>query len=130
MRGNNDVSAFEGNKLTLDEETQCFKKAAELGCLDFRMNPRTHLAEFSVPFCGEWQMIPMDGEDQINRYAAAVCALFFDLKLGKKRLEFRNSGKMDFHGVFSCKESEKEVIELSMAAAEARAFGDKYGAPR
>ena len=91
----------------MSEELECFRQAAKLGCPDFRWNENVALPEFSVPFCGEWQMLPMDGEDQINRYAAAVCAEFLHNWVAPNMVESHKRGEL---------------------VTQARAFGKKYGA--
>lgn len=85
------------------DELEPFRKAAELGCPDFRWNENIGLPEFDI--FESWQALPMDGEEKVNRYASAVCAEWW----WQRGADDANSGYLEH-----------------MQAA--RAFGRKYGA--
>lgn len=53
----------------MQDELECFKKCAELGCPDFTLHGRDIIL---FTFGGIWELLP-NNVSRINRYAANVC---------------------------------------------------------
>jgi hypothetical protein len=101
----------------VSDELECFRKAAELGCIDFKIvtglvhfyTPRTNSYALPAGTFGE-----LSGDSimyrRINRYAAAVCAAWWQER---------------FDSAVSKTSSEDSACVRMRDAA--RAFGKKYG---
>jgi len=95
------------------DELECFRKAAELGCPDFRLGHYCFLApdpESEHPYTIK---LP-DDDPRMNRVAAAVCAEWWSTKDG-----------VEVQSMSLQRKYEKERMEM---IEQARAFGKKYGA--
>lgn len=103
-----------------EDELECFRKAVELGCLDFKLQLNTILFRYRKDFTPLHVKFEIDdGEEskRINRYAAAVCAEWWHEQSADPNKDVKNDEEL-IGFTLQC---------LSMIDA-ARAFGKKYGA--
>jgi hypothetical protein len=97
----------------MTDELECFRKAAELGCKDFYNSGKDMMFRGTTQYS---YLLPCVTEgsftdNKINRYAAAVCA------------EFWNEQTMKLPHMCNFKLWE-HCMKMQKAA---RAFGEKYG---
>ena len=95
----------------MDDELECFRRAADLGCKDFLVEHGVILFR-SMEVVESWFCLPSRvfqdlQAHRINHYAAAVCAEWWN-----------TSGQNCAH-----------PLTVDSYIKEARAFGKKYGAP-
>lgn len=104
----------------MNDELECFRKAAEFGCEDLDLNNVGALCICLIrddddPRDEIGWYLPHQSK-RINRYAAAVCEIFFRERAKPLACRVIQEG--------ACR---KEVDLCVRMAMQARAFGKKYG---
>lgn len=103
---------------TMSDELECFRKAAELGCPDFKVASCGHVSfDFTHPM-ERTLYVSMPSDKRINRYAAAVCAEWWHQREESIEKDSDGAAKWPHHTAWTI------AIEMRDAA---RAFGKKYG---